>query len=249
MLNKIKIGPKLIGGFLIVAAIAGVIGTIGIINMKKIDAADTMLYQKMTVPLSLLSDISTAFQRIRINSRDLLRAQDNADMEKCIKTIEDLNSEMDKKMDDYEKLIITDDMKQMAAKFRESQETYRKDLDKIIALARANKDAEGYATLDGSGKENAFTAQAAIDKMQEKKNNDAKSTSENNTKSANAATAIMLVSLILGVILAIVLGVFLTFSITRPVNTVVTTARKLAEEDLVSLTEILTAASIGDLSK
>lgn len=44
--NNLKIGTKLISGFVIVALIAGVIGLIGIQKLSQIAAADTKLYEK-----------------------------------------------------------------------------------------------------------------------------------------------------------------------------------------------------------
>ena len=43
-MQNMKIGVKLIGGFLIVALFAAIVGGIGLINIKTIDDADTRLY-------------------------------------------------------------------------------------------------------------------------------------------------------------------------------------------------------------
>ncbi len=43
MLNKLKLGPKLIGGFVAVAIIAGIIGGIGYYSLKTVgDSANTL---------------------------------------------------------------------------------------------------------------------------------------------------------------------------------------------------------------
>ena len=47
MFNNLSIKMKLLTGFIVVAIIAGVVGYIGISNIKTIDDADTELYQKM----------------------------------------------------------------------------------------------------------------------------------------------------------------------------------------------------------
>jgi hypothetical protein len=62
MLNKIKIGPKLIGGFLVVACIALIVGVVGISNIKAIAKADTYL-----VSVRKLAKLSS-----RTDVRDLL---------------------------------------------------------------------------------------------------------------------------------------------------------------------------------
>lgn len=65
---NLKIGTKLIGGFITVALIAGVIGFFGITKISQINKGSELMYQRVTVPLSELSDISTSFQRVRIST-------------------------------------------------------------------------------------------------------------------------------------------------------------------------------------
>ncbi len=51
------------------------------------------------------------------------------------------------------------------------------------------------------------------------------------------------------IVVSSILFIFVALSITRPVNEIVRTAKKLAEEDLTNLTEVLNAAAVGDLSR
>jgi methyl-accepting chemotaxis protein len=232
MLSNIKIGPKLIGGFIIVALIAGVIGIFGIVNMNKINNADTVLYTKMTVPISIQSDIATAFQRIRINSRDILRAKDNDEISAIVKTINDLKSEIDAKTIDFEKLSVSAEMNQLITKFKTSWAKYTQSLDDIVKLAQVNKDAEGYAILDGKGKQDAFATQEALDSIQARKTADAKIASDNNTKTAKGGSMVMIVTLIIGVLLALIIGIALTVSLTRPLTRAVEMIKELAQGHL-----------------
>ena len=75
MLNKMKLGPKLIAGFLVVSLIAAIIGIVGIVNLKNLANADTLLYSKVTLPIGNMLKITESFQRIRINLRDLAMQQ------------------------------------------------------------------------------------------------------------------------------------------------------------------------------
>ena len=77
--NNLKTGVKLIGGFLAVVVITIIVGVVGITQLRAIDAADTWLYENMTVPLGELVDITTTYQRMRVNLRDLLLAETAAD--------------------------------------------------------------------------------------------------------------------------------------------------------------------------
>jgi methyl-accepting chemotaxis protein len=60
-----KISGKLVLGFVIVALLGAAMGGFGIISMRRIDAADTFLYEKMTVPLGALAEFGSAVNRQR----------------------------------------------------------------------------------------------------------------------------------------------------------------------------------------
>jgi methyl-accepting chemotaxis protein len=106
ILNNLKTSVKLIGAFVIVSIISGIVGIFGITYIQAIDRADTILYQNMTVPISQLAAMDTDFQRIRINERDAIISNDSTETQKYVNTINQLSIDMDKNSAEYEKLII-----------------------------------------------------------------------------------------------------------------------------------------------
>ena len=70
----LKIGTKLILGFILTSCIAAAIGYIGISSLNDLTAQSELMYSNMTVAIQELGDITEAFQRVRVNSRDLLMA-------------------------------------------------------------------------------------------------------------------------------------------------------------------------------
>ena len=89
---NLKISVKLLSAFVVVALIALVIGVIGIVELKKLDDNGDKMYNKITVPISDLGDMSTAFQRIRINIRGLVEADNAAEKQVAIDTIKKLRA-------------------------------------------------------------------------------------------------------------------------------------------------------------
>ena len=106
---NLKLSVKLLSAFIIVAIIAGVIGLIGIKEINVIEDADVKLYEKITVPIGQLQDVSTFFQRIRVKTRDLIIAENKADETKAINTIKALRVNIDKAATEFEKTILTDE--------------------------------------------------------------------------------------------------------------------------------------------
>ncbi len=67
MLANIKLGPKLIGSFLVVAMIAMLVGIFGYFQIHKIDDADTQLYEKGLNPTAHIGVIAANFHRLTNN--------------------------------------------------------------------------------------------------------------------------------------------------------------------------------------
>jgi len=82
MLKKMKMGTKLIGGFLVVALIAAVVGITGIVNIRKVAKADLGLFQDSLVPLPVLADLRVGLQTVRVAARDDLAARTPEQMQK-----------------------------------------------------------------------------------------------------------------------------------------------------------------------
>src|ERR1035437_9244430 len=89
--NNLNVGTKLISGFLIVAAIAALVGIQGITTMRKLDAASNKMYEKVTIPLGDIGFISTSFQRVRINLRDVIASKDEKEKKVYLETLAKLS--------------------------------------------------------------------------------------------------------------------------------------------------------------
>jgi len=236
--NNLKIGTKLISGFVAVALIAVVIGLIGIQKIKQINEADIKLYEKITVPTAELLSISTDFQRIRVNVLYVLRATSKEDKEKYVQAIKSLREGIDKDADLFEKTILTENGRKLFADFNKERSSYYPIMDRVLQLSVAGNDIEVKAIIDsGQLAKIGGDFNETIDKLVDAKIKQAKLTSDDNTAIANAASRLMTILAIVGAILAICLGLFITRTITRPINEAVEVANSLAQGDLTIVVE------------
>ncbi|QWR76734.1 methyl-accepting chemotaxis protein [Candidatus Magnetomonas plexicatena] len=248
LLDNMKIGTKLVGSFLLVAIIAAFIGVFAIINLHKIDNADTLLYEKMTVPLGQLGEISTSFQRVRINVMELVDAKTKEEMQKPMDTIKQLRESIDKDSAEFEKTIMTDKAREMFKHFLETRKAYGAIIDKTVELVTAGKNAEADAFVKGEGKKAAFAEQAAIDALQENKVKRAKETSEANTALANSVTNLIIAITVIGAILAMALGLIISSSISKPLKQGVVFAEGIASGDLSQQIHMDRKDEVGQLA-
>lgn len=169
MLSNIKIGTILIGSFLVVAFIALAIGIFGYFEIHKIGDADTMLYEKITLPLGELADMSVSFQRARINLRDAVAAEDEIEAQTYWDNTKQLRQKTVEQSDQFEKTILTEEGRKLFAEFNESRKIYDTYLAKIKEFDDAKKDAEAMALMSGDAKKAALHEQELLNKLMESK--------------------------------------------------------------------------------
>jgi methyl-accepting chemotaxis protein len=227
--NNLKMGTKVIAGFIVMALIAGAIGFIGITKIRIIDDNDTQLYAMMTVPISDLGDMSIAFQRMRINLRDFLETTEAQERAKILETIKNLRTTITEKSESYEKTIQTEEGRKVFNEFKKSREMYAENMDRIISLAQAEKVTDAVAVLNGEGKKAAFHEQECLDNLREYKLNRAKQTSDQNSQIADGAASTMTWIAVFAFALAIVIGVSISRIIKNIITNLLTETRKLVE--------------------
>jgi methyl-accepting chemotaxis protein len=233
MLNRIKIGPKLIVGFLLVAGISIFIGYTGINKIHQMESADKYLYEKATLPLASLVNLAMSFEMIMRDFRDLARIKDDVKREELIKSIESLRGTMSKASEDYESTIVSDDARKIFEQFLEARKNIAIDVTALYALTRAGKEKDAFELIETKLAETSKIEEKLIDQLISTNVTIAKNTSDNNTKLTNESTFILTSVMISGVFIAVCIGLFLTFSITKPLNQGVATMQELAKGNLL----------------
>jgi methyl-accepting chemotaxis protein len=245
-IDNIKMGPKLIGAFLIVAALTALVGVVGIRNINAIEEADTKLYQKVTLPLAEMGDMMQLFQRQRVNMRDAIMT---GDAEKFGARIKDIEGQLAKVEESFQKSLLTEKGKAEYKAYREANAKYDAVAEKMLKLVEANKSKEAEAMLRGE----AATVQAEVikelDNIQSSKLGIAKEAAESNAALAKSAITLMLLVVGLGLAFGIGIGVFLTRAITRPLTRFGEVLTAVAEGDLSIHSDLQSRDELGEMSK
>lgn len=247
--KDLKISVKLLTGFIMVAVIAGVIGFIGIRNIKTVDDNDTLLYTNMTVPLSYAADMSRDFQRIRVHMRNMVIENDIEKINVEYSGIQEMAKELDVLGAQFEESILSDEMRRAYEDFLGTRAKTTEGINQLLELARENRDYEAYALLNGSLRTSVYAEMEAIEKLVDMKVAEAKAQAELNTAITNKATMTMIAIIAISMLLAIALGVYISRSISKPIGNLVASARKIADGDLDVNIEIDSNDEVGVLAK
>lgn len=232
-LNNMKTSVKLIGAFVLVALIAGVVGVLGIFFIRQIDAADTNLFENYTVPIAELDDLGIAFQRMRVNIRDAILAEDTATQATKIETIGELQTIMETVDEEYAAKIQSKEMQDLFDSYKAGYDAFYPYMDQMINLVKAGQKEQALVILNGDAYTSARAIQDNLDAMMLMKVDQAHEIAAQNTETANSATTTMIIIIVIGLLLAVGLGIIISTSIANPLNTLVKIATSVSEGDLV----------------
>ncbi len=248
--DNLKIRTKLLAGFMIIALISGVVGYIGIMNMKTIKNSDTVLYENITLPISQLGEISTSFQKMRVSLRGLVLASAPEEIENQINSIKESVAQTDKVIQIYEENTISLEDKIVFEKLKKAIEVCDPYIQEILRLAKENRLNEAALVLKNPEAAKAVKEQGeAIDKLVQMKMEEATKQSRSNTDLANKTVRNMMIFIMTAIGFAITIGIFIAARISKPINVLTKAAGKLALGDMNVTLEINSKDEIGKLSK
>jgi methyl-accepting chemotaxis protein len=254
---NMKTAAKLILGFLIVAAIAGVIGGVGEYWLKKNAAADKVLYEKMTAPLGTMIDISMDFELIRVDVRDMIYADTQKEREDKSQAIEAIQKAMPLLLAEFKNQLVSQEGEESFSAYSQAFDSNMNYIDKIQAIMigtgegkdqAANlqsRQNEAIAILKSTGAQSAQTAQTALVQLVKTKLAVARQTADQNAANADQALLIIIAAIAVGIALSILLGLFIARTISKPLNQGVDFAEKLAENDLTHTMELEREDEVG----
>ncbi len=230
---NLKISTKLIFSFTLIAIIGSIVGIIGIQNLNHIDENDKVLYNNLTVPTAQMAEMSTAYQRIRINLRDIAIANDMEKIADHSKRIDSYNDIIESRMELFEKTLVTDAGKEAFKELLEAHKDYRIYMSRIIGLAKLNKDNEAFAVIFSPEASAAAARETnAMLKLTDMKIVEAKKRAEENSAASSSATASMLSIIVVGFIFSVTIGYFIARIIRTPLSYAVKVTESVSAGDL-----------------
>jgi len=252
MLNKLKLGPKLIGGFMIVSVITMVIGVMGISNMGKINQLIKTMYNNHLLGIGHAKEANVNMVLMGREVRNMILASTTNDRQNYEKRLDNYIEAVKKSIMETKNSTFQEEGKRIIQKAESIYEEYSKSLNDLINTINNHElikvDNTIMDKLTKTREIGDETDKALVELAQYKTRRGKEMFEESNgiyTEMRNLLITFVIIATLVGILL----GVFLTLSITRPVNRIVNTAKKIAEEDLANLSENLIAGSNGDLSK
>ncbi len=247
-IDDMKIGKKLIGGFLIVVVILAIVAAYGYINAQNAATRSAQMYEDATIPISLLGDVQADFQQLRAEIYRFIyvpEARSGLDA-----TMNQLDSNIQKNMGEYRNRQLSAAEQTTLAKFDTNYAEFMRLYRATTDAARANNMEKVNADLAaGSPLINARTTTVATYKeLIEMNTNKAKDLAD--ATAADAATASMFLGIltVVGIVIALAVAITLTRGITGPVNMVAANLKELSMGHLGNRLNMNRKDEVGEMA-
>ncbi|HWQ66625.1 MAG TPA: MCP four helix bundle domain-containing protein [Methanospirillum sp.] len=241
-------GKKLIGSFLIIAILLGIVAAIGYMEMKSINDGMTAMYYDRAVPIGTMGQVDADFLYIRGNLYKYLSIPDQREKTKA--EIDEYISAINTDMDNFRATNLLDSEKEELAKFDSNWATFQKVVKETIALIDSGKEDEAAKSLSGGAMTTSRVAtDATIDALKEINVKEAERLNEEGDVTFGIATLTLTIIGIISFVFALALGYVISRSITIPLSRGVTMMQEVTRGHLGSRLHLTRKDEIGDLTR
>jgi len=247
--ENMSIRTKLIIAFLVVAAFSALLGGVSIVNIKKMEKADTFMYQEVAVPLAGLRDITQAFLLNRVSTRALIGATDPEEREEIADSLKESLAGLEAKTAAYNKKMDGKEEKAAFLEFKSAFDSYLPLLKQMIELSLAGKNDEALEVARGDASRHANAMLKGLDKMSAVSVKHARDTAANNARLAQTALIFSLVMSAAAVTVAIIIGLFVSGRISRPLQQLQQRFQQVADGDLTVTVDAHCCDEMGNLAR
>jgi methyl-accepting chemotaxis protein len=165
MFSKLKLGTKLFGSFLVVLALMAGLGTYAITQMASINRSTVDLAENWMPSVRAVLGMKSRVNRLRGLQYRIILDNDASAIAADEKAIEETLGEHAKIEGEYAKLATTPEEQQALDDYRAQYAAFLKENDKVVALARVNKNDEAQAAMQGESEKMYESLRAIAEKL------------------------------------------------------------------------------------
>ena len=245
---NLKIRTKLIAAFIVVALIAGVIGYLGITNMRTINDLLKNMYNDR---LLAIQDVANANMQAIYQNRAVYAHVISPDLTEIANIEEHMQAseaKMKEWLDQYRKTYLVDKEQAALAKFDAAWPAYKAVVEKILPLSRAMKNDEARALLNGEGTAAFQIADDLLADLVDINAQVAKEAYDQSVAVYASSFKFMLVLTVIGFVAALGLGIFIARVISVPIAKAVHILQEMGQGHLGNRLKMTRKDEIGVMS-
>jgi methyl-accepting chemotaxis protein len=254
MFGRLKVGTKLIGGFLLVAALCAFVGTFGVIRLRNTDNAYGTAISANTANLTAVAELNASFLQFSV---DILRAYslDSPETRAELRhSFQESDQRLRNSMAAYAKTIdadpaeFIDQDRRLFGDISQTVRNYESEVSEPLQEALGRNDRSRAAQIVAQGSKISDELQKQIGVLTELNVRLTKTIAERLSAAATSAVYVMVGVLVLVVFLAAGIGIASTTSIIRPLKWIQEAAEQIARGDASQEIACQSSDEIGALA-
>jgi methyl-accepting chemotaxis protein len=252
MLNNIKIGPKLIGSFLLVSAITLMIGFFGIINLEKINGIVKEMYNNHLLGISDIKEANINLICIGRSIRQSVAAKSIDERKAIFDQVTKYDLALKECLDKVEKNLVTEDGRKKMQELKASEFLLMEGIKTYYQFI----ETQGLLKIDTKILDKIEALRSVLNKtdehmgvLSEMKETYGKKMHEESIRTYESMRFLLIIFILCGTIAGILIGFFLSRSISIPLVKVVSMIQEMSKGHLGNRLHINRQDEIGMMAK
>ncbi|MBF0529705.1 MAG: MCP four helix bundle domain-containing protein [Deltaproteobacteria bacterium] len=249
LLSNLKLGVKIFFSFLIVGMLTGVIGYLGVGNLRKAEDLTRSLYENNTKLLGDISAATVAFQKSRVHLRDILIGKyiSNEETDKYLNAITKSDNIFHDELKRFEESVSDEGVIKSLQSLQNEIILYDPARSKVLKLAKDGRKEEALNLMNGELVAYTQAVDDSLNKLIDLVMSQAKKKFGDGLAEADSSIRSMMLLTGIGVILAILFGVLISKIITSPIEAFRRVVDKIAQGDTNVILEAERKDEVGIL--
>ncbi|RMO91131.1 Methyl-accepting chemotaxis protein [Pseudomonas syringae pv. tagetis] len=228
----LKISTKLITSFLVVLLLTAAMGVFAIIQLGQVNQAAQDIKENWMPSMRAASGMRFYAANYRLKENRHIAADAAPEKAQMEQEATEARSQFETRLATYDKLIISDQDRQMFSAVSASWSAYLKVSTNLFELSRQGQETEARALLRGESKLHFDEVTSQLQKMVELNDAGATAAGDKGSQLYETARISIIVVLIAALLVGLGLALFIARIISRPLKEAATAAEQLAEGNL-----------------
>jgi methyl-accepting chemotaxis protein len=247
-----KIGTKLIGSFIVMGTITGVVGLIGALNMGKMADLAASTYANETLGISFLKEANVDLLHAVRYEKNLMLATTAAQRAQFRDSLAQAIADANQDIEHARPLIHTERGQELLAEFdrawKDRQDAWRQ-TEEMVAKEPVQPMRPSVAFTFGGAKQSSDRVENALTALVSMKEAIGKQDAEAMASTYEHGRAFLLTLIVAGVLLGVGLGIVIARSIARPLGKVAEAAKQIALGDVHQTIDYRGGDEVGSLAE